>query len=145
MIRTKSPGFTAVGIFLFFGATITSLAGTSLVWPGTILERMWALNAPAYARLAPYGKLAGIGFLVLGMMLALAGAGWFKRRLWAWRLAVVIIAAQVLGDVVNAFTGDVVGGAVGVVIAGALLFYLLRPEVRSNFMEGSWHSSPTPP
>jgi hypothetical protein len=136
---------TAIGVFLFFGAVTTSLAGTSLVWPGTVLERMWMLNAPAYARFAPFAKLAGIGFLVLGTTLALAGVGWFKRRRWAWRLTVVIIATQVLGDVANAFMGGFVRGAIGVVIAGALLLYLLRPEVRSIFREGSWQPSPTPP
>jgi len=30
----------AVGIFLFFGATMGFLAGTTLVWRGTILDRM---------------------------------------------------------------------------------------------------------
>jgi hypothetical protein len=42
-------------------------------------------------------------------------------------------AIQVLGDVVNAFACDAVRGGVGFVVAGALLFYLLRPEVRSAF------------
>ena len=131
------------GLFLFFGATMATLAGTSLVWPGTTLDRMWVLNAYAYSRLALYGKPSGMAFLVLGTALALAGVGWLKRRLWGWRLAVVIIATQVLGDVVNAFLGDVIRGTAGVAIAGALLFYLLRPKVRSIFVERSWQSSPT--
>jgi hypothetical protein len=35
-----------------------------------------------------------------------AGIGWFRRRLWGWRLVVVIIATQVLGDVVSFVRGD---------------------------------------
>jgi hypothetical protein len=63
--------------------------------------------------------------------------GWFKHRLWGWRLAVGIIAVQVLGDLVNAFMGDLVGGGVGFIIAGALLVYLLRPEVKAAFASGN--------
>jgi hypothetical protein len=111
VFRTKSPqGIIAVGIFLFFGASMASLARTTRVCQGTILDRVWATNAPAYGRLAPFGKTVGIPFLLLGATLAVAGAGWFKRRVWGWRLAVAIIAIQVLGDLVNAFMGDLVGG-----------------------------------
>jgi hypothetical protein len=138
VVQTKShKGIIAVGIFLFFGASMASLAGTTLVWRGTILDRAWAINAPAYRQLAPLGKKVGIPFLLLGATLVVAGAGWFKRRVWAWRLAVAIIATQVLGDLVNAFMGDLVRGGVGFIIAVALLVYLLRPEVRAFFSSGN--------
>jgi hypothetical protein len=134
VLQTKSPkGIIAVGIFLFFGAIMASFAGTTLVWPGTTLDRLWTLNPRAYKELAPHGKAVGIPFLLLGVTLAVAGMGWFRHRLWGWRLAVGIIAVQVLGDLVNAFMGDLVGGGVGFIIAGALLMYLLRREVRAAF------------
>jgi hypothetical protein len=134
VFQTKSPkGIIAVGIFLFFGAIMASFAGTTLVWPGTTLDRLWTLNPRAYKELAPHGKAVGIPFLLLGVTLAVAGMGWFRHRLWGWRLAVGIIAVQVLGDLVNAFMGDLVGGGVGFIIAGALLMYLLRREVRAAF------------
>ena len=126
-------GITAVGVFLFFGATMASLAGTTLTWPGTSLDRMWALNPTAHKQLATFTKPAGILFLLLAAMLALAGTGWFKQRLWGWRLAVAVIATQVLSDLVNFFRGDYWRGGVGFSIASALLFYLLRPAVRAVF------------
>ena len=129
-------GKTAIGIVLLFGAVMASLAGATLLWRGTALDRMWTLNPRAYKDLAPLGKVVGIPFLMLGVLLAVACMGWFKRRVWGWRLAVAIIAIQVLGDLVNAFRGDVVRGGVGFVIAGALLVYLLRPEVRAAFASG---------
>ena len=100
-VGPKTPGFTAIGIFLFFGAIMASLAATTLLWRGTALDRLWALNPIAYKQLAPLGGTVGILFLLLGAALTTAGVEWFRRRLWGWRLAVAIIATQVLGDIVN--------------------------------------------
>lgn len=111
------------------------LAGATLLWPGTFLDRMWALNPRAYNQLAPLGKPVGLVFLSLAAALALAAAGWLKRRRWGWRLAVAIIGTQVLGDLVSIFYGRLVQGLAGVTIAGALLFYITRPNVRSAFAD----------
>lgn len=47
VVGSKPPGFTAIGIFLFFGAVMASLAATTLLWRGTALNRLWALNPMA--------------------------------------------------------------------------------------------------
>jgi hypothetical protein len=94
---------------------------------------MWVLNPPAYVELAPLGRAAGLLFLSLAVVIALAAAGWVKRRRWGWRLAVVIIGTQVLGDFVSLFFGRTVQGLAGVTIAGALLSYITRPRVRVAF------------
>src|SRR5271157_4086730 len=102
-LTTKSPrGMPAIGVFLLFAAVMASLAGTTLVWRGTALDHLWTLNPRAYKDLAPFGKTVGIPFLLLGVTLAVASIGWFRRRLWGWRLAVAVIATQVLGDLANA-------------------------------------------
>jgi hypothetical protein len=126
-------GFTAVGIFLLFGSVIACLAGFTLVWPGTGLDRMWRLNPRAYGEIAPLGRIVGILFLLLGCTLAVASIGWFRLRIWGWRLGVAIIATQVLGNAANIFRRHFVEGGVGLVIAGALLLYLLRKEVKGVF------------
>ena len=128
-----SAGLAAVGIFLFFGSLMALLAGISLTWKGTALAPMWGLNPDAYQQLAPFGRLVGIPFLLLAALLAVAASGWFQHRLWAWRLTVVIIATQILGDAMNLLRGRFLEGATGVLIAGALLFYLLRPQTRAEF------------
>ena len=132
-VGVNPPGFTAIGVFLFFGAAMASLAATTLLWRGTALDRAWALNPTAYKQLAPLGAEVGLLFLGLGVALMTAGIGWFRHRLWGWRLAVVIIATQVLGDVVNCVRGDWLRGGTGVVIAGALLLFILRARVRAAF------------
>jgi hypothetical protein len=126
-------GFKAVGIFLFFGATMAALAGTTLVWPGTVLDSVWALNPVAYKQLAPWGAPAWIAFLLLSIALAVAGMGWFRRRPWGRLLAVAIILVQMVGDLVNAIRGDLLKAGAGFLIAAALLIYLLRPSVRAAF------------
>jgi hypothetical protein len=132
-VGPKTPGFTAIGVFLFFGAIMASLAATTLLWRGTALDRIWVLNPKAYKQLAPLGSTVGILFLLLGAALTTAGIGWFRRRLWGWRLAVVIIATQVLGNVINCVRGDLLRGGTGLIIAGALLLFLLQPKIRATF------------
>jgi hypothetical protein len=112
---------------------MSSLAATTLLWRGTSLDRIWSLNPTAYRQIAPLGRIAGGLFLLLGLALAAAGIGWFRRRLWGWRLAVAIIAIQIVGDVTNCIRGDWLHGGIGVVVAGALWLFLLRPAVKRAF------------
>ena len=130
---TSRPSLAAVGIFLFFGAAMALLAAATLLWPGTLLDRAWLLNPTAYQQLHPLRRIAAPFFFVLSAALLIAGTGWFQRRLWSWRLTIVIIAIQTLGDLVNAFRGEWLKGTAGAVIAGALMLYLLRRDVRSAF------------
>ena len=112
---------------------MATLAETTLLWRGTVLDRVWALNPMAYKQLAPLGGTVGIFFSLLGAVLVAAGIGWFRRRLWGWRLAVAIITTQLLGDVVNCVRGDWLRGGAGIIIAGALLLFLLRQGIRAMF------------
>lgn len=133
-VSTAAPrGITAIGIFLLFGTLMAALAGATLAWPGTALDRMWDLNPRAYDQLAPLGRTVGILFMLLGLALAVAALGWFKRCLWGWRLAVALVTTHVLGDLVNVFVGRIIEGGIGATIAGALLFYLLRAPMRAAF------------
>jgi len=144
--RLQNPprGFAAVGVFLFFGMTMACLAGVTLAWPGTPLDRMWRLNPDVYRQLGPLGRKVGLLFVLLSATLGLAGVGWFRRRHWGWMLAVAIIATQVLGDLLNLIRGDWLRGGTGVVIAGLLLLYLLSPTVKQAFPKKSGVSdSPT--
>jgi len=132
--RSLSKGMIAFGVFLCIGAAMAALAGVTLIWPGTILGRAWAVHEDAYRQLASHGRAAGILFFGVSAALALAGAGWFKRKRWGWRLATAIIAIQALGDGANGLRGEALSGSIGFVIAGAVLLYLLRQSVRTVFI-----------
>ena len=118
---------------------MASLTGLTLALPGTALDPIWILNPRAYKQLAPLGKEVGVPFLLLAAALVTAAAGLFKRRVWGWRLATAIIATQIAGDLVNAFSGHLIEGGIGVGIASALLLYLLRSDVKAAFGVGEQH------
>jgi len=130
----RSFGLAAMGVFLFFGATMATLAGITLIWPGSALDPMWKLNPEAGEKLRQLGRGIAVPFFGLGLAMVAAGVGWVRRRAWGWGLAVVVVASQVAGDLVSAVRGQLLKGAVGVAIAGALLVYLLQPKVRSAFV-----------
>lgn len=111
----------------------TSIAGITLVRQGTVLDGMWALNPRAYHELAPLGKPVGLLFLLLAVTLAVASAGWFKRRRWGWLLVVVIIGMQVASNLLHILLGRLFEGVVGLAIAGPLFLYIIRPNIRGLF------------
>lgn len=122
-----------VGVFFVFGTLASFFAGMTLEFPGSPWDRLWALNPRAHHELSAFGRWTGIPFLLLACALALTTFGWFKRRVWGWGLAVLLVASQVLGGLVHIFLGRFGEGAVGLTIAGALLVYLLRGKVRAEF------------
>jgi len=123
----------AVGVFLLFGCSMAVLAGTMLLWPHTVLDRLWSLNPAAHKAFAPFGNFIGPLFYVLSIVLVTAAVGWSKQRIWGWRLTVAIISTQVVGDFVNLIRGDFLRGSIGLLIAGSLLIFLLCSNIRTTF------------
>lgn len=132
--NNKPLGYTAIGVFLFFGATMASYATVTLAWPGTFLDRGWALNPVAHQQLATAGKGLALPFVFLALAFFLAGLGWFRRRRWGWILAVSLFGINFLGDVFTASRGEWVKGGVGILFAGLLITYITRPPTRNYFV-----------
>lgn len=113
---------------------MATLAGITLLFPGTMLDRAWTLNPRAHDQMAPLGPWLGLAFLFFAAVLVASAIGWLKHRYWGWLLTVGVIAAQVTGDFVNIVRGDYLRGITGFVIASALLVYLVRPPTRKVFL-----------
>ena len=122
-----------MGVFLFFGATMACYAGTTLLWRGTALDRAWELNPNGYRELTSFGTWIGLPFFVLSAAMLVAGIGWFRRRLWAWKLLIAMMAAHLIGDLINVIRGAVLEGVIGLVVVSAALVWIVRSGVRNFF------------
>lgn len=131
--QSSNRAFIAIGLFCYFAMTMALYAAITLLHPGTFLNDIWSLNPAAHRDLFPFRKPAGVMFLLIAATAAIAGYGWLRRRTWGWRLAVLGIGTQVVGDCVNLVRGDLVRGGAGLLIGGALLIYLLSDKIKSNF------------
>jgi len=131
--QDRPAGFIPLGIFFFFAATMASYAAVTLLFPGTILDRAWALNQTGHAQLLPLGKIIALPFAIFAVVALFTGIGWLKRRRWAWIVGVSTIAVNLAGDLANMAFGEFWKGAAGVVIAGLLLIYMTRPRLRRYF------------
>lgn len=131
--RASNFAFTAIGLFCYFAMTMALYAAITLLHPGTALDRLWSLNPGAQRELLPFRKPAGVMFLLIATTAAINGYGWLRRRMWGWRLAVLGIGTQVLGDCVNLIRGDLLRGGPGLLIGGGLLIYLLSSKIKNNF------------
>src|SRR5437016_5951295 len=138
-IHQKPLGVLAISVILLVSTAIALITGVSLAFPGTFLDRIWALNRGAYVEFVTLGRPAGISLMILGRICAVAAAGLLKRRKWAWWLAVALFVINVAGDATRIFTGEAVKGAFGVAIAAGFVIYLTRSRVREYFGIRSSH------
>jgi hypothetical protein len=59
--------------------------------------------------------------------------GCLYRKLWGWRMAIAIFAANGLGDTTTIITGRIWEGLIGVTVTVAIVFWLTRPQVKAAF------------
>lgn len=127
----QTLGVRLVGVFLVLSTSVLAATVITLFFPGTAVDGIWAVKPEEYERLLQHRMLAGAGFLVLGIMMAIAAAGWWRSRRWAWWLVQGILVVNILGDVVRAAGGEVWEGLMGVVLVLALLAYVRSAGVRT--------------
>jgi hypothetical protein len=79
---------------LLWQSAIASVVATSLLFPGTLLDRLWELNKPAYAGIKVLGRASGVLLLLLGMATAAAGTGLLRGKKWACWLSIGVFVAS---------------------------------------------------
>ncbi len=126
---------TLLAAVAFAAATIAIVVSVSLFVPGTRLDRMWELNAPAHDAFAAKAGAVAAVLLFVGVLAAATGVGLLTRRLWAWLLALAGIGINALGDMVSLLiTRDWARGLAGILIDGLFVYLLLRAGVRAWFL-----------
>lgn len=127
-------GWLLIGIFLSFGASMLALSAVLLSFPDLRFSKwFWSLRPDSHAQLVSLGKPLIFGFGVLAGIFAAASTLWFRRRFAGWILGLVLIGANLVGDIAQLFSGRIFEGSLGVVLGGALFFYMTSAKIRGNF------------
>ncbi len=130
----KRPrGVSTLSIFFLAGALISLTAGASLLFPGSFIEPMWRVNPRAFKHLSDLGPWAAVLLFAVSVSCAMAAIGLWRRAAWGYKIAVGLIAINLIADVANTVMGTEPRAIVGVPIALAILIYLLSKKVRDSF------------
>jgi uncharacterized membrane protein (DUF2068 family) len=135
-MKRQRPFFiTLLSIFFALGATISLVAGVSLLFPSSFLEPMWQLNTRAQFALAGI-RFWGVLLLVfVSICCAIAAIGLWRRQRWGRGVAIGLIGINLLADIINFVLGIEPKAIIGVPIAGVILAYLLSRKVKLWFSE----------
>ena len=117
-----------LALFFAFGACMCALTIWLLLFPGGALDSLWRLNPEAYAAFQRIGGLSILLMVIVGVACALAAIGLARNAKWGRWLGILILAANLLGDLTNAFVRHDLRTLIGVPIAGAMIFYLAKLE-----------------
>lgn len=105
----------------------------SLLFPGSILEPMWSLNPGARQGFKVMGAWAILLMGVVSMACAAAALGLLRGASWGHRLALLVLAVNLIGDIANVVLGTQPKAIIGVPIVLALVGYLFTKRVRRYF------------
>lgn len=136
-ITLRPRAITALSIFFVAGATISLIAGISLLRPNSFLEPMWRVNPRAHEKLSRLSLWAVLLLSTVSMLCAAAAIGLWRGSRWGYWFAVGLIVINLLGNVSNVALGTEPRAIVGVPIAAALLAYLIVSEKVRDFFSKS--------
>jgi hypothetical protein len=111
-------------------ATATALA---IAWPGEWSRAMWQLKPQAPAQFAQLGSLSIPLMIGVAAACAAAAVGLWNRQLWGHRLALAVLAVNLVGDTLNAALRGDWRALIGLPIGGLMIAYLLSQRVRQWF------------
>jgi hypothetical protein len=121
-------GLKLLAIFFAFGACMCALTIGLLLFPGSAFDSLWRLNPEAHAAFQGIGRLSILVMAIVGVACASAAIGLARNAKWGRWLGILILAANLVGDLTNAFVRHDFRTLIGVPIAGAMIFYLARFE-----------------
>jgi hypothetical protein len=134
--KKRPLGITALSVFFIAGSVICLIASLSLLLPNSFIEPMWCLNPRAHAGFAAMGGWSIILLTTVGLFCAAAAIGLWRGARYGYRIALVLIAINLAGDIINSLLGTEPRAIIGVPIALAILIYLASKRVRLFFRNG---------
>ena len=124
-MKSATPiGMRLLALFFTFGVCMCGLTIGLLLFPGSPLDSLWRLNPEAHAAFQSTGRLSVLLMAIVGAACALAAIGLARNARWGRWLGILILAANLVGDLTNTFVRHDLRTLIGLPIAGAMIFYL---------------------
>jgi hypothetical protein len=118
---------TIIAVITILVAVLFILAGLGIAIGSEFLDM-----GEDFAEIINLGVIAGVGFLILGLIMFVVGYGFLKGWTLFWYIGVIIYALVVVFAIYTIYLGQPIS-VVELVIALVILFYLSRPKVRTFF------------
>jgi len=127
--KRRSLGTILLIIFFAAGALICLVTMLALAFPGSFLESIWQLKPEAHVKFLEIGRGASIALMaVVGVACGSAAIGLARNAEWGRRLAIAILAVNLIGDSLNALLRHDPKTLIGLPIGGLMIWYLSRPR-----------------
>ena len=116
-------------IFFAAGALVCLVTMLTLAFRGSFLESIWRLKPEARVRFQEIGSDASIALMAtVGMPCGLAAIGLARTAEWGRRLAIGILAANLVGDSLNALLRPDPKTLMGLPIGALMIWYLVKKK-----------------
>ena len=125
--KCRSLGTILLIIFFAAGASVCLVTMLALVFPGSLLESIWRLKPEAQTQFQEMGSGASIALMTLvGAACGLAAIGLARNAEWGRRLAIGVLAVNLIGDSLNAWLRHDPKTLIGLPIGGIMIVYLVK-------------------
>jgi hypothetical protein len=125
--KRRSLGTILLIIFFAAGALICLVTMLALAFPGSFLESIWQLKPEARVPFLQIGRGASIALMaVVGVACGSAAIGLARNAEWGRRLAIAVLAVNLIGDSLNALLRHDPKTLIGLPIGGLMIWYLSR-------------------
>ncbi len=119
---------TLLVIFFAAGALICLVTMLALAFPGGFLEPIWQLKPEARVEFQKIGSWSVALMAVVGAACGLAAIGLARNAEWGRRLAIGILAVNLVGDSLNALLRHDSRTLIGLPIGGLMILYLVKKK-----------------
>jgi hypothetical protein len=126
-------GIRALALFFLFGFAMCALTIVMLSFPGGALEPLWRINPDARIAFRSIGPWAFALMAVVGTLCLMSAIGLYRGMEWGRRLAIVVLSANLIGDLAGAVVRRDARTLVGLPVAVAMIWFLRSRRVRELF------------
>ena len=124
--RKRSLGTVLLVLFFAAGALICLVTMLTLTFPGSFLELIWRFKPEAPVQFQEIGRGVSIALMAtVGVACGLSAIGLARNAQWGRRLAIAVLAVNLIGDSLNALLRHDPKTLIGLPIGGLMIWYLL--------------------